>query len=337
VKLVLLTSFGQRGHGAEAVRIGVSGYLTKPVDEADLHDCLVDILGGAPGARGRSLITRHSLRETRPSTGARVLVAEDNEVNQKVAIRILEKLGYRADVAENGLEVVEALDKVPYDAILMDVQMPRMDGYEATARVRAREGEARHTPIVAMTARALKGDREKCLAAGMDDYISKPVNPQELRAILARLVPRAPAPRESAALSEESPAAVSPIDESVIANLRNIDPDGSLLREVVDTFIRIAPLRLATLWKASQKPDAGSLERAAHSFRGSCANLGARRMADICARLEDLGRTGSTEGSRELVEALEADYEGVRLALEAEKERSPSAAAAGAPDPADPP
>ncbi len=329
LKLVLLTSFGQRGHGAEAIRIGISGYLTKPVDENDLHDCLVDILGGASGTRGRPLVTRHSLRESRPSSGgARVLVAEDNEVNQKVAVRILEKLGYRGDVAESGLEVVDASARVAYDAILMDVQMPGMDGYEATACIRAREGGAKHTPIIAMTARALKGDREKCLAAGMDDYISKPVNPEELGVILRRLLPRAAAV-EAAAAAEEAPPGEGLLDEAVLANLRTIDPDGSLLREVVDTFVRIAPLRLGTLRKASTRTDPVALERAAHSFLGSCANLGARRMAELCARIEELGRAGSTEGAREMVKALEAEYQGVRRALEAEKMRAVSPEASG--------
>ena len=188
VKLVLLTSFGRRGHGAEAARIGISAYLTKPVDEADLYDCLVEVLGEGSRTQAPHLVTRHTLRELRPPAGARVLVAEDNEVNQKVAVRILERLGYRVDVADNGREALEACGRTSYDAVLMDGQMPGMDGFEATRRIREREKGGERLPIIAMTASAMKGDREKCLEAGMDDYISKPVTPEALEAVLRRWV-----------------------------------------------------------------------------------------------------------------------------------------------------
>ncbi len=312
VKLVLLTSFGQKGHGAEAARAGISGYLTKPVDEADLHDCLAEILVGAPARP--VLVTRHSLREARPPLTARVLVAEDNEVNQKVAVRILERLGYRVDVADNGREAVEAVARTRYDAVLMDGQMPEMDGFEATAKIRESEGNGRRTPIVAMTASAMQGDREKCLAAGMDDYVAKPISPDAMEAMLARWVPRAPVE----AVEEET---VSPLDPAMLENLRAIDGDGSLLIELIDTFQRIAPLRIAALNKASAKGSAPSLERAAHSFLGSCANLGARHLADLCARLEHMGRAGSTTGARELISTLEQEYTVVQEALLEEKRR----------------
>ncbi len=311
VKLVLLTSFGQKGHGAEAARAGISGYLTKPVDEADLHDCLAEILGGAPARP--DLVTRHSLRESRPPASARVLVAEDNEVNQKVAVRILEKLGYRVDVADNGREAVEAVARTRYDAVLMDGQMPEMDGFEATARIREREGTGRRTPIVAMTASAMKGDREKCLAAGMDDYVAKPIGPETLHAVLSRWVHL-----EGERGGEEAASAVDP---TMIENLRAIDGDGTLLVELIDTFQRIAPLRIAALSKASAKGSAVALERTAHSFLGSCANLGARYMAEVCARLEQLGRAGSTTGARELIQSLEEEYGVVQEALLEEKRR----------------
>jgi two-component system, sensor histidine kinase and response regulator len=317
VKLILLTSFGHVGHGAEAIRAGVSGYLTKPVDEADLHDCLVEVLLGKDGARSGPLVTRHTLRESR-SPVARVLVAEDNEVNQKVAVRILEKLGYQVDVAEDGEQAVTASAQVPYAAVFMDCQMPGVDGFEATARIRQREGPGPRTPIIAMTASAMQGDREKCLAAGMDDYVSKPVRPEDLDEVLKRWVPTglSSAPAEAPDL----PSTGGPLDESVLATLWDIDSDGTLLAEVIDTFLRIAPLRLAALRKAAEKKDAASLERVAHSFLGSCANLGALNMSALCAKIEGLGRAGTVETVRELVKSLDAEYTDVRLALENEKE-----------------
>jgi len=312
VKLVLLTSFGQKGHGLEATRAGISGYLTKPVDEVDLHDCLCEILGGA---RRPALVTRHSLREQRPPSSARILVAEDNEVNQKVAVKVLERLGYRVEVADSGQEAVEACARTPYDALLMDCQMPVMDGFAATARIREREGKDRHTPIIAMTASAMVGDRERCLAAGMDDYISKPISPEVMEEVLRRWLKKPGPPVPTPA---QGPESSSPLDESVIETLLSIDEDGTLLVEVIDTFLRISPKRMESLREAT---DPGTLERAAHSFLGSCANLGARRMAEICARLEHLGRAGSTEGALELVAILEEEHRVIRRALEAEKAR----------------
>ena len=327
VKLVLLTSFGQRGHGAEAARIGISAYLTKPVDEADLYDCLVEVMDEGRRKRAPHLVTRHTLRELRPLAGAQVLVAEDNEVNQKVAVRILEKLGYRVEVADDGREALEACARVAYDAVLMDGQMPGMDGYEATRRIREREEGGRRLPIIAMTASAMKGDREKCLEAGMDDYVSKPVTPEALAAVLRRWVrpPAAPAATES----PEAPAADGLLDETIVSSLMSVDDDGSLMDEVVATFLKIAPVRLGAIRKAA-KGDPAQLERAAHSFLGSCGNLGCRAMADLCARLEVLGRSGSTEGAAELARALEEQYAVTKPHLEALPGRHPKRAGAGA-------
>jgi two-component system sensor histidine kinase/response regulator len=325
VKLVLLTSFGQRGHGAEASRIGVAAYLTKPVDDADLYDCLVEVLGEAAAHHKPHLVTRHSLREARPTISARVLVAEDNEVNQKVAVRILEKLGYRVELADNGREALAACARARYDAVLMDGQMPELDGYEATRRIREREGSGRRTPIIAMTASAMKGDREKCLEAGMDDYISKPVTPEQVEAVLRRWIVT-PAP--AGALPAESAASEDLLDETIVQSLMSVDDDGTLIDEVVATFFRIAPLRLSAIRKAA-RAGPQQLERTAHSFLGSCANLGCRRMAELCARLEVLGRSGSTDGAGALARALEKEYKAVKPHLEALPGRHPSRARAG--------
>jgi len=192
VPLVLMTSFGQRGDGQVAREIGIAAYLTKPVRESQLFDCLVTVLDRSGvmstqsnAATRAKLVTRYALKERETMARKLILVAEDNIVNQLVAARQLEKMGYRADMVANGLEAVEALTRIPYDLVLMDCQMPEMDGYEATAAIRLREGQSKHTPIIAMTANAMEGEREKCLAAGMNDYVSKPVKSEELQAVLA--------------------------------------------------------------------------------------------------------------------------------------------------------
>jgi len=190
--LVMLTSFGERGDTATAQEIGIAAYLTKPVRQAQLYNCLAKVVGAS--VVDQEIISVPSPQPVKKEvtaqavSGKRLLLAEDNIVNQKVALRQLQKLGYRADAVANGREAVEALGRIPYDLVLMDCQMPEMDGYEATAAIRRREGTAKHTWIVAMTANALEGDRAKCIAAGMDDYISKPVKVDDLSAVLSSLL-----------------------------------------------------------------------------------------------------------------------------------------------------
>ncbi|HTL50948.1 MAG TPA: response regulator, partial [Planctomycetota bacterium] len=186
--LVLLTSVGRRGDAERLQEIGFEGHLIKPLHPSTLFDSLVTVLGELEGDQTPAdvrFVTPDSLAEAAERrevdrNNIRILLAEDNAVNQRVAVRMLEKMGYRADSVANGLEAIKALEMIPYDIVLMDCQMPDMDGYEATAKIRATEGLARHTPIIAMTAHAMEGDRELCIAAGMDDYIAKPVNAKQL-------------------------------------------------------------------------------------------------------------------------------------------------------------
>jgi two-component system, sensor histidine kinase and response regulator len=192
--LVLLTSIGQKGHAALMEKIGFAAYLTKPIRRSLLLDCIRVIQGiqADPGRRtSTKILTKYSIPEEK-KRGARILLAEDNVVNQKLALHILRKAGFTADVVENGREVLDALDTRPYDLVLMDVQMPEMDGFEATALIRARSSEqVSRTPVVAMTAHAMKEDRDRCLAAGMDDYGSKPINPQQLIEVVEKWTGRA--------------------------------------------------------------------------------------------------------------------------------------------------
>ncbi len=191
--LIMLTSIGMRGDVQRMKEIGFAAYLTKPVKQSNLYDCLAAVTGlkdkSGPGGP-EVFVTRHLLTE-KQKQGVRVLLAEDDVTNQKVALHVLGKFGYKADAVANGEEAVRALEMVPYDLVLMDVQMPEMDGFEATDRIRSsKDTRVARTPIIAMTAHAMPGDREKCLQAGMDDYTTKPINPRDLQEKLATWILR---------------------------------------------------------------------------------------------------------------------------------------------------
>jgi two-component system sensor histidine kinase/response regulator len=192
--VMMLTSGGQRGDGARCRELGIAAYLTKPVRPSDLLEAIRLVLTAAPGGGRRNLVTRYSLAASVREAGApkplSILLAEDNRVNQQLAVRLLEKQGHRVSVAENGQAALDALEAARFDLVLMDVQMPGLSGLEATVAIRARERDSgEHLPIIAMTARALNGDREACLAAGMDGYISKPVSPKLLAEAIAEYGP----------------------------------------------------------------------------------------------------------------------------------------------------
>jgi signal transduction histidine kinase/CheY-like chemotaxis protein len=206
-RLILLTSSGQRGDGQVFADLGFAAYLLKPVAQRDLTECLILVLATTAHCwhlQSQPMITRHALRAQRSQTRSRILLAEDNLVNQKVALRLLEKLDYRVDVMADGLSAVAAWRSGKFDLILMDCQMPLMDGYEATREIRRLEAGGPHIPIVALTAHAMKGDEEKCRAAGMDAYLSKPIDRAKLHACLERLLPP-PASTDAALTAQEVP------------------------------------------------------------------------------------------------------------------------------------
>ncbi len=321
-RLALLTSIGHRGDGAEAQRCGIAAYLTKPVRQAELRAVLETIMGktGSGTRRGDTLVTRDTLHEAALKERIPILLAEDNPVNQKVAVRILEKLGYHADVASNGAEALEALGRKEYSLILMDVQMPEMDGYEATAAIRDREGASRHTPIIALTANAMQGDKESALRAGMDDYLSKPVKAEDLGEMIRRWVrpagePDAPEGDQIIA-SSDTPV----LDRSVIDGLRELSGPGEpdLLAEIVEMFTEDAPPRLGALREALGSGDAQRVETVSHALKGSSSNMGAARMAEVCARLEDAGALGDLTEAPDLLKDLEVEFARARSALGAE-------------------
>ncbi len=341
-RLMMMSSVGRRGETEEARRAGIEAYLTKPVRQSRLYDTITTIMatpeGDAPTREeGKRLVSHHGLKEASARSHAHVLVAEDNAVNQKVAVKMLERLGYRADVAANGLEAVEALSRIPYSAVLMDVQMPEMDGYEATMAIRRREyaeaqqgethrrGGVVRTPIIAMTANVMQGDREKTLEAGMDDYVTKPVKPEELAAALERWIPQpdgeAPDPEEATDGVAAPEGTTDPLDRSVLAGLRELG-DQELLTELAELFVEDVPPRLEALREAIEGGDAASVGRAAHALKGSSGNMGASGMSTICAELEDAERSGELQSAPVLLKRLEAEFGRVRTALEAETGRT---------------
>ena len=325
---------GKRGDDADEVRrVGIEAYLTKPARQHELRDALATVVGrgaeGAAGGRGDApLVTRNVLREARAQSRARVLVAEDNLVNQMVALRMLERLGYRVDVVANGAEALEEVAHGHYDAVLMDVQMPEMDGYEATAKIRDLEGAAGHTPVIAMTANALEGERDEALSAGMDDYVAKPVKAEELDRVLRRWTSRAEgttAP-EGATEGGDAPNAAPPLDPEMIETLRSLQEEGEpdLLAELAGMFFDDAALRLKELRDAIGEADAGRVRGAAHALKGSSGNMGATRMHEVCAELEGAGESGDLAAAPRLLERLEGELSLARPALEAEVARSAS-------------
>ncbi len=328
-RLVMASSVGRGREAEEAREAGIEAYLTKPVRQSRLYDAIATIVAiveeDAPTRREveKPLAARHEPKEAEAARPrARVLVAEDNRVNQMVATKMLEKFGYRADVVADGQEAVEALFLVPYAAVLMDVQMPEMDGYEATAEIRRREREdpnGRRTPIIAMTANAMQGAREKALYAGMDDYVSKPVKPEELDAALERWIPRSD--EETLASEEATDGAgaspddtTDPLDRRVIEGLFELGGP-ELVAELSDLFLEDVPPRLEALREAIGSGDAPSVGQVAHALKGSSGNMGATRMASICAELEEVGVSEDLTKAPKLLDQLEAEFSRVHPAL----------------------
>jgi PAS domain S-box-containing protein len=297
LKIVLLTS-GMPAVVTRLEKLGLSAALTKPVKQSELFDLIVSVMSGT---QDLSKPRKSAVPRRASKTGPRVLVAEDNEVNQLVARRTFEKLGYRVTLVGNGQEAVSAVEKGGFDLVAMDVQMPVMDGLAATAAIRSFEKRAgTHIPIVAMTAHAMKGDRERCLESGMDGYVAKPIRANELEQVVSKLL-RA---RVSAVIDQK-------------ALLEGLDGNRALLRQLARLFLADEPKRLRAIRTAFDAKDCGGLDKAAHALKGSVANFGAADLVTALAHIETHAKAGELEKALKYLPALESGFATVRKELQA--------------------
>jgi signal transduction histidine kinase/CheY-like chemotaxis protein len=296
--LMMLSSACRREDAVRCQELGIAAYLAKPIRQSTLLDAIMTALGRVEGEKAEVLCTETPVR-LRP---LRLLLAEDNAVNQKLAVSLLAKRGHAVTVVENGREALEALTRERFDAVLMDVQMPEMDGLEATAAIRARETSTnQHTPVIAMTAHAMKGDRERCLAAGMDAYLSKPLRRQQLFEALAQLTSPEPAPEVETSVDSAT------FDRDIA--LEKADGDEDLLKELAQIFLGECPKLMAQIRENIDQRNGAKLRIAAHALKGSASHFGAQPTCSAAQRLEDIGEKQNWQRAEEswtaLVQALD--------------------------------
>lgn len=326
--LILLTSLGQQDNNSETSHF--AAYLTKPIKPAQLYNVLINIVDGHPLPAENIVIANRFDRHLGTRYPLRILLAEDNVINQKVALGIFGRLGYRADVAANGLEVLEALNRQFYDVIFMDIQMPEMDGVEATHRIRQTWPVAQQPRIIAMTANAMPTDRQRYLNEGMDDYVSKPIKIEDLiRAFKSCQVVTSPnnqksyqnrsntASIETSKKVIEHSAAVPPVDFSVLEEFQTMmgDDGDEIVQELVAIFLEDTPDLLAKMRQGAEARDVEQIWRTAHTLKSSSANLGVMELSSLCREIEMLGKAGMLEESIEKSAHIETEYARAKQAL----------------------
>jgi two-component system, sensor histidine kinase and response regulator len=310
VRIILLSSSGQRGDTDRCKEEGISGYLPKPIKQSDLFDAIMMTMG-LSSEEAPTVITRHKVYEARESYN--ILLAEDNLINQTLAIKLLETRGHRVALASNGIEAVEAFKKGDFDLVLMDIQMPEMDGFEATRAIRDfmlekcdSTGRISHIPIIAMTAHAMTGDREKCIDAGMDDYVSKPIKPEALFSVINKVARKSQSDKERKRpepLQDSKTFSPKTFDLSRI--METVSGDEDFFREIIGMFIESGSDYIAKIKEGITGNDAGILEREAHSLKGAVGNFGAKEAYEAAYRLEVLGKEGKMATAAEELSNLE--------------------------------
>ena len=327
--IMMLTSGGQRGDALRCRELQISAYLVKPVYQAELLEALLTVLGHKPESVSPppALVTRHSLREERRHL--RILLAEDNPVNQIVAVRLLEKAGHTVMVVANGRDAVLLTAEQEFGLVLMDVQMPEMDGFEATRTIREREAAThephQRIPIVAMTAHAMKGDRERCLAVGMDGYIAKPIRPAELLAEIERFSPRLDPPSR--------PNLSVPAEDAIDwqTTWTNLEGDRNLFSELALLFLDDLPQQMDAIRQAVANRQDHELERLAHRLKASVGNFAAKPAFLAASHLEKIARQGDPSMAPQALGALEYEIQRLQHALEEWAQKSGGSTVAGTP------
>jgi signal transduction histidine kinase/DNA-binding response OmpR family regulator len=305
--IMMLTSAGQQGDAARCRRLGVVAYLLKPIVKSELLSAILGALTQKPGGSAPNLVTRPSLPKI--SRKLRVLVAEDNPVNQKVVLRMLEKMGHLPTIAANGQEALAVLASDFFDLVFMDVQMPEMDGLTATKSIREREKQTGlHLPIIAMTAHAMKGDRERCLEAGMDGYISKPVSGKRIEQTIASLL-ISEADVRPLPIVKVIPGSLVLWDRA--KSLKRVDGDEQLLHEIVQIFLEESPKQLAELKRAVTEGNAELVERTAHGLKGELSYLSMPTVSQRAHELERMGRECNLDHAAELFAVFETEVSAV--------------------------
>jgi len=311
IQIVIMPSAGVRGDALRCQELRIAGYLTKPVVHAELHDAMVGVLNGS--GKGHEPVTRHSIREDRSRCSA--LVADDVEINREMVRIILEKRGHRVTMARNGREAVDLFRERRFDIIFMDMQMPVLDGYQATREIRGLEQQlGRVTPVVAMTAYALQGDRDKCLEAGADAYLAKPARPAEILELLDRLVPEAglgaaqPEQTREAAPEPAAPAAEAPRVFDVDDLVERLGGNADMVGRFVKMYSVVTAGYLKVLREAVEAGDLEQTRIQAHTIKGASANISAWRMRQAADSLETLSRNGQREGAADLLKSLEQGF-----------------------------
>ncbi|MFH1950952.1 MAG: response regulator [Pseudomonadota bacterium] len=318
VRIILLSSIGERGDSDRCKEIGISGYLPKPIKQSDLLDAIMMTMG-LPSEEMPTVITRHKVYEERERFN--ILLVEDNLINQTLAIKLLETRGHRVTLASNGIEAVEAFKKGDFDLIIMDIQMPEMDGFEATKAIRNLEGGMRKEkeskiqspkskiesiPIIAMTAHAMTGDREKCIDAGMDDYVSKPIKPEALYSVIDKVARKSQSEKEQKRTHpSQGSKTFSPKTFDLFSAMETVLGDEDLFQEIAGMFLETCSDNIAKIKEGIIGNDAGILEMEAHSLKGAVSNFGAKETYEAAYRLEKLGKEGKMATAAEELLNLE--------------------------------